>query len=87
MMLALAGSSHLLGVLPALAFPAKTQAAVYLLAFGVSNIAAMAAFSWSIGWLAALLATRGVNVYRCLMGVSAVASMGVGGFWLATSYR
>lgn len=83
----LAGSSHFLGVLPALAFPTKTQAAAYLLAFGVGTIAAMAMFSWGIGWLAARFATRGVKVYRCLMGASAVASMGVGGFWLATSFR
>ena len=83
----LAGSSHFLGVLPALAFPTKTQATAYLLAFGVGTIAAMAVFSWGIGWLAARFATRGVNVYRGLMGFSAVAAMGVGGFWLATSFR
>ncbi len=83
----LAGSSHFLGVLPALAFPTKTQATAYLLAFGVGTIAAMAAFSWGIGWLAARFATRAVNVYRGLMGFSAVAAMGVGGFWLATSFR
>jgi sulfite exporter TauE/SafE len=83
----LAGSSHLLGVLPALAFPSKTQAAAYLLAYGLGTIGAMAAFTWGIGWLAARFATRGVNVYRGLMGFSAAAAMGVGVFWLATSFR
>lgn len=83
----LAGSSHFLGVLPALAFPSKAQATAYLLAFGVGTVAAMAAFSWGIGWVAARFAIRGVNVYRSLMGVSAVAAMAVGGFWLATSFR
>ncbi len=83
----LAGSSHFLGVLPALAFPTKSQATAYLLAFGVGTVFAMAAFSWGIGWLTARFAVRGVHVYRGLMGVSAVAAMGVGGFWLATSFR
>jgi len=83
----LAGSSHFLGVLPALAFPTRLQAAVYLLAFGVGTVAAMAAFSWGMGWLAARFETRGVRVYRGLMGACAVAAMGVGGFWLATSWH
>jgi len=83
----LAGSSHFMGVLPALAFPNRLQAVTYLLAFGLGTVAAMAAFSWGIGWLAARFALRGVNVYRGLMGFSAAAAMGVGGFWLATSFR
>jgi hypothetical protein len=83
----LAGSSHFLGILPALAFPTKPQAVSYLLAFSLGTVAAMAAFSWGIGWLAARFATRGVKVYRGLMGFSAAAAMGVGGFWLATSFR
>ncbi len=83
----LAGSSHFLGVLPALAFPTKLQAAAYLVAFGVGTIAAMAVFSWSMGWLATRFETRGAKVYRALMGTCAVAAMGVGCFWLATSWH
>lgn len=83
----LAGSSHLLGVLPALAFPTKSQAVAYLIAFSLGTVAAMAAFSWGIGWLAARFATRAATVYRGLMGFSAAAAMVVGGFWLATSFR
>jgi ABC-type nickel/cobalt efflux system permease component RcnA len=83
----LAGSSHFLGVLPALAFPTRLQAGAYLLAFGIGTVAAMAAFSWGMGWMAARFANRGANVYRGFMGISAAAAMGVGGFWLATSWR
>ena len=83
----LAGSSHFLGVLPALAFPTRAEAVAYLVAFGLGTICAMAAFSWSMGWLAARFANRGLNIYRGLMGACAVAAMVVGCFWLATSWR
>ena len=82
----LAGSSHFLGVLPALAFPTKLQAVFYLLSFGVGTIAAMAMFSWGMGWLTSRFGTRGVNAYRGLMGAAAVIAMGVGCFWIATSW-
>jgi sulfite exporter TauE/SafE len=83
----LAGSSHFLGVLPALAFPTKLQATAYLIAFGVGTVAAMAAFSWGMGWLAVRFETRGLKIYRGLMGACAVAAMAVGCFWLATSWH
>jgi ABC-type nickel/cobalt efflux system permease component RcnA len=83
----LAGSSHFLGVLPALAFPTKTQAVAYLVAFGLGTIAAMAGFSWGMGWLAIRFQASGLKVYRGLMATCAVAAMGVGCFWLATSWR
>ncbi|MCX8090425.1 MAG: sulfite exporter TauE/SafE family protein [Verrucomicrobiae bacterium] len=82
----LAGSSHFLGVLPALALPTTLAAASYLIAFAVGTVAAMAAFSWGVGWLAAGSARRGPALYRGLMGTCAVAAMGVGVFWLATSF-
>ncbi len=83
----LAGSSHFLGVLPALAFPTRSEAVAYLIAFGLGTIGAMAAFSWGMGWLAARFTNRGPKIYRGLMGACAVAAMGVGCFWLATSWR
>jgi len=83
----LAGSSHFLGVLPALAFPTKLQATGYLIAYGVGTVAAMAAFSWGIGLMAARFETRGAKAYRNLLGACALAAMGVGCFWLATSWH
>ena len=83
----LAGSSHFLGVLPALAFPTPLEAVAYLLAFGLGTVTAMAAFSWGMGWMAARFARNGATVYRGFMGFSAAAAMAVGCFWLATSWR
>lgn len=83
----LAGSSHFLGVLPALAFPTRAEAVAYLVAFGLGTIGAMAGFSWSMGWLATRFTHRGPKIYRSLMGACAVAAMGVGCFWLATSWH
>jgi ABC-type nickel/cobalt efflux system permease component RcnA len=82
----LAGSSHFLGVLPALAFPTKLQAATYLLAFGLGTIAAMATFSWGMGWMAGRLGVRSLNLYRGLMGATAMIALGVGSFWLVTGW-
>lgn len=83
----LAGSSHFLGVLPALAFPTKLQAASYLLAFGIGTVVAMAAFSWGMGLMAERFKIQGAKVYRNLLGACAVAAMGVGCFWLASSWH
>ena len=83
----LAGSSHFLGVLPALAFQTRAEAVAYLISFGLGTVAAMASFSWSLGWMASRFANRGLNIYRGLMGACAVAAMGVGCFWLATGWH
>lgn len=83
----LAGSSHFLGVLPILAFPTKTQAVAYLLAFGVGTVISMASFSWVLGLVTKRFALGNVKVYRGLLSTCAVAAMGVGAFWLATSWR
>jgi sulfite exporter TauE/SafE len=78
----LAGGSHFLGVLPALAFPTHFQAISYLLSFAIGTIVSMAAFSWIMGSLASRCAGFHTKVYRGLMSVCAVAAMAVGCFWL-----
>jgi ABC-type nickel/cobalt efflux system permease component RcnA len=82
----LAGSSHFLGVLPVLAMPTKGQAVAYLAAFGLGTIVAMAAFSWGVGLVAQRWSVSGQKVYRRLMSTCAAAAMGVGCFWLVTSF-
>jgi sulfite exporter TauE/SafE len=78
----LAGSSHLLGVLPALALPTKIQAAMYLLSFGIGTIMAMILFSQVLGIVALKFAERSLNLYRNLsIGFSSIA-IAVGVFWL-----
>jgi sulfite exporter TauE/SafE len=83
----LAGSSHFVGVLVMLAFPTRAQAIAYLVTFGAGTIVSMAAFSWVMGVVATRWAARSVRVYRGLMSCCALAAMGVGCFWLATSWR
>lgn len=83
----LAGSSHFLGVLPALAFPTTQQAITYLVAFGAGTVASMALFSWVMGLLSTRLLRAGVQVYRALLTGCAVMAMAVGGFWFVASWN
>lgn len=78
----LAGSSHFLGVLPALALPSTLDAAVYLGAFAIGTVASMAGFSSALGLIAARGAGRGTHFYRGLMTACAVAAFAVGGWWI-----
>ncbi|MBI5387928.1 MAG: sulfite exporter TauE/SafE family protein [Verrucomicrobia bacterium] len=82
----LAGSSHLLGVLPALTFATRQESFSYLGAFGVGNILAMIAFAGAIGLISRGFADRGVRGYQYLMYACSVAAMGVGVYWLVAPY-
>jgi hypothetical protein len=79
----LAGSSHLLGILPMLAFPTKAQALAYLIFFGVGTVLAMAGFSWTMGYLTVRYAAKSAKVYRGLMSTCGVAAMIIGCIWFA----
>jgi sulfite exporter TauE/SafE len=78
----LAGSSHLLGVLPALALPTDAAAAAYLLLFGIGTVAAMAVFSSAIGWVSNHHRARAVRTQGALLATCAVCAIAVGTFWL-----
>jgi hypothetical protein len=78
----LAGSSHLWGVLPALAFPSKSLAASYLVSYGTGTILAMISFSSVIGLVASRLSSTGLTAYRTLMAFSSGSAVLVGGYWL-----
>jgi ABC-type nickel/cobalt efflux system permease component RcnA len=79
----LAGSSHVLGILPMLALPTAAQAVTYLAAFAVGTIAAMAGFSYGFGWLAVRYAKQSILIYRGIMATCSAAAMTVGGLWLS----
>jgi hypothetical protein len=72
----LAGSSHFLGVLPALALPTRAAALAYIAAFGVGSIVAMTGFGAALG------ATAGPRTHRTFMLSAAVIAFSVGGAWL-----
>ncbi len=78
----LAGGSHFLGVLPALALPSAEHAVAYVLAYGAGTIAAMATFSTLVGLVAARCEIGGALAYRRLMSVCSCAAVGVGCAWL-----
>jgi hypothetical protein len=83
----LAGSSHFLGVLPILAFPTTAQAVAYLAAFGMGTVVSMAVFASVIGLVATRCSIGSDRAYRRMMGVCSLAAIGVGCFWLLTSFR
>jgi ABC-type nickel/cobalt efflux system permease component RcnA len=78
----LAGSSHLFGVLPALALPSNGAAAAYLVAFGVGSVAAMTSVAWLLGLIAGRFEAAGSRLYQGLMAACGVAAFVVGGVWL-----
>ena len=80
----LAGSAHVLGVLPALALPTRFLSGLYLTSYGVGNIAAMTAFAALVGVLSTRAADGGTHLYRNLLYACSAAAVIIGGYWLAT---
>ena len=78
----LAGSSHLFGVLPALALPGFVESLVYLFAFGAGTVAAMILFAQGIGWISLSTSRWGIKPYRIVLGTLSVIAMMTGGYWL-----
>jgi hypothetical protein len=79
----LAGSSHLLGVLPALALPTAAATAAYLTAFAGGTIGAMVLFAATIGWMSMWNFFRVDRGYHYFLGGLSLAAMGIGVYWLA----
>jgi len=83
----LAGSSHFLGVLPALALPTLAAATGYIVAFGVGTIISMGAFAGMMGVLATRPAFHGQQAYRVLLIACSAAAIAVGIAWLVMAAR
>jgi len=79
-----AGSSHFLGVIPALALPTRADGITYIAAFGVGTIAAMTAFAAVVS-RAARSAEPHHPVHRGFLAAAAVLAIVVGGIWLMPS--
>jgi len=77
-----AGSSHVLGILPALALPSAAASLAYVIAFGLGSIAAMVAFSSALGLIAFRLTAGGARAYLLLLATFSAVSIVVGGWWL-----
>ena len=81
----LAGSAHLLGMLPALALPSDFAAGSYLLLFGIGSVAAMGTFSSLVGWIAGRPAVSGARARSAFLGLSSLVAVAIGGFWILGS--
>ncbi len=79
-----AGTSHLLGVLPALMLPTRLGAVMYVLAFGIGSVCGMSAFTWIVGRMANHLGGSNGRASQCLFIGSGVAAIAIGCFWLTT---
>jgi hypothetical protein len=77
-----AGSSHLFGVLPALALSTRLDAAAYLGGFGIGAIAAMSAFAALVGLIAQRAGRRNLGAHRGFLYACSISAVLVGGFWL-----
>jgi len=75
----LAGSSHLFGVLPALAFATQTDSILYLTGFGVGAVMGMSVFTSAVGLLNRMIPHRHSSG---LLYASSAAALVIGGFWL-----
>lgn len=79
----LAGSSHIVGILPALALPTSAQSLQYMVAYGAGTLAAMVFFSSAVATVAMRLSTRTWRAYRGLMLGASFAAVAIGVLWLA----
>ena len=77
-----AGTSHLLGVLPALAMPNRAAAVAYVICFGLGSIVGMGVFTSGLGMLLRATETGSGAATRGLLSVTSLAAVGVGVFWL-----
>jgi hypothetical protein len=78
----LAGSSHVFGVLPALALATRMDAAAFLTGFGVGAIVAMTAFAALVGLLARRVGRGNVRAHRGILYACSISAVVVGSFWL-----
>lgn len=78
----LAGSSHLFGVLPAMALSIPLDSMLYLGGFGLGAIAAMSAFAAGMGLLSVRFAGNNHRRYSGLLYASSGAALIIGGVWL-----
>lgn len=78
----LAGSSHYLGVLPALIFSSHVAGVCYLAGFGIGTIATMVFVAWGWGQSCAWAGGRGAHWEGYLRTVSSLFALFIGVYWV-----
>ncbi|MFQ5792789.1 MAG: nickel transporter [Acidobacteriota bacterium] len=79
-----AGTSHLFGLLPALALPDQLGAASYIAGYGAGNLLAMGSFTGLVGLANTRLQALGARSYCAVLGACSIAAIGMGLIWLVT---
>ncbi len=83
----LAGVSHLLGVLPTLAFPSNVDSTLYLTGFGIGTIVAMVVFSFLLGFVSYQSSEKAKPIiFKTIQFTGAFASLAVGVYWIALTF-
>lgn len=75
----LAGTAHLVGILPSLALPTARETGGYLGTFTAGTLLAMVAFAMVLGWLS----ERGLGIYRWTLGAASTLCALTGVAWIA----
>jgi sulfite exporter TauE/SafE len=78
----LAGTAHLVGILPSLALPSSRETAAYLAAFAIGTVLAMTSFATVLGFLAPGRSERGLRVYRWALGSASCLCALTGAAWI-----
>lgn len=79
----LAGFSHILHLLPTLAFTNRTDSVLYLTGFGIGTIISMVLFSFILGLISHYSSQkRKDTVFMTINGLAGTAAIFVGFFWL-----
>ena len=73
-----AGTSHIFGILPALAFTSRIDAVSYLLFFGIGTVAAMTAFAGIIGYFSKKLEVKGTIIIQGMLASFSAAAIFLG---------
>lgn len=77
----LAGTAHLVGVLPALAL-STTGAIAYVAGYAAGSVGTMTLFAWGLGGASTRLAHRGPAAFRGFLAAAGLAATGIGVFWI-----
>jgi len=79
----LAGVSHLIGLLPTLAYSTAFGSALYLLGFAVGTLAAMSLFSMVMGLIGKVTSQQKKELaFRLINGIVGFSAIFVGVFWM-----
>lgn len=82
-----AGVSHIVSMLPTLAFPNNYEAVLYLIGFGIGTIVAMVAFSFLLGYLAKTASDKHKdNVLIAINILAGLSAIVVGIIWMWSTW-